>query len=425
MADHNWDENKKPLLEEHSKIKHEILRSYVIKYIEILCTQLINSGATKFSIYLVDGFAGGGIYENDEKGSPFILLEAVEEAESILNKGRQKEFKIEAHFFFVDKNEKNFNSLQSAIEQSRYKGNKNINLYHKSFDSVCGDIVSNIKSRHPRGGGRAIFFLDQEGYTDVSPQMVAKIINLMPNSEFIIYTAIDWFLDFIHDDEKFKKAFYSMGLADYLEYSFSDLIRIKNEGDNNWKHVIEASLGRAWQKATNARYFRPFFLEPSNRHRGYWLLHLSPHHAAHDAMTNIHWQPNIGNHMRHCGDSEQLGLYLIGHKPKDLELPVFSFNESFKNSNIEQLKKDILEKLRFKDSLKVNDLIDSHRNTKAASNNMCYETLLMLLQDGKIEIMGEKGGKKRMKEDKENGKIITNINDNDIIFMQRQGKLFI
>lgn len=42
----------------------------------------------EFKIALLDGFAGGGKYQGGEAGSPFVLLTAVDEAESFINNSR-------------------------------------------------------------------------------------------------------------------------------------------------------------------------------------------------------------------------------------------------------------------------------------------------------------------------------------------------
>ncbi len=52
-----WENGGLVTLDKHSRAKHEVLRTYVERYLEILCRRY---GMTSFKITLVDGFAGGG-----------------------------------------------------------------------------------------------------------------------------------------------------------------------------------------------------------------------------------------------------------------------------------------------------------------------------------------------------------------------------
>jgi len=81
---------KPPAIEPHSRAKHAILRGYVERYIEVLCTL---PHRESIHLTLVDGFAGGGLYWSPEdrqvhSGSPLIMLEAAERAEQIVNERR-------------------------------------------------------------------------------------------------------------------------------------------------------------------------------------------------------------------------------------------------------------------------------------------------------------------------------------------------
>ncbi|MGD0075927.1 MAG: hypothetical protein ABSD31_16525, partial [Candidatus Binataceae bacterium] len=49
-----------PQLEAHSAAKHDVFRSYIGRYIEVLTS---NPRRDALSLTLIDGFAGGGEYE--------------------------------------------------------------------------------------------------------------------------------------------------------------------------------------------------------------------------------------------------------------------------------------------------------------------------------------------------------------------------
>ena len=59
-------------MEEHTRAKHELLKKYLEAWFPILAIQ----GHQERVIFL-DGFAGPGIYDGGEPGSPVIALETL------------------------------------------------------------------------------------------------------------------------------------------------------------------------------------------------------------------------------------------------------------------------------------------------------------------------------------------------------------
>ena len=64
-----------PSLEEHSKAKLDVLRKYLRAYFDRLN---VNPSRDEFKLDLVDGFAGGGAFRDENaivSGTPLIMLE--------------------------------------------------------------------------------------------------------------------------------------------------------------------------------------------------------------------------------------------------------------------------------------------------------------------------------------------------------------
>ena len=75
-----------PLLEAHSAAKHDVFRSYIGRYIEVLTSNPRRDAIS--ALTLIDGFAGGGEYKFRDTivpGSPMILLQEVACAQARLN----------------------------------------------------------------------------------------------------------------------------------------------------------------------------------------------------------------------------------------------------------------------------------------------------------------------------------------------------
>jgi three-Cys-motif partner protein len=83
-------------IEQHSLAKHEILKTYLINYIQTLVSTPYQE---ELKLTLVDGFSGGGIYKHSTTneiivGSPIIMLVAVKEADALINIERRKKLTL-------------------------------------------------------------------------------------------------------------------------------------------------------------------------------------------------------------------------------------------------------------------------------------------------------------------------------------------
>src|SRR5476651_1440756 len=97
----HWQSGKLPELEDHSEKKLDLLRDYLVLYLEIVLKG--TSGKGEQYVTLVDGFAGGALYDGNKYGSPITILQAVEEAEAKINKGRVKMTRIVPICYFIEK----------------------------------------------------------------------------------------------------------------------------------------------------------------------------------------------------------------------------------------------------------------------------------------------------------------------------------
>ena len=65
MADFKWHPDEPPpLIEEHSKAKLDVLRSYLRAYFDRLN---VNPARDEFKLDLIDGFAGGGTFQGQHR----------------------------------------------------------------------------------------------------------------------------------------------------------------------------------------------------------------------------------------------------------------------------------------------------------------------------------------------------------------------
>lgn len=405
---HRWNDGELPILRDHSEAKHEILSEYIQKYLAIVCQPRF---VEKFNLTLVDGFAGGGKYKNNKNGSPIVMIDAVSKATQSINATREKNVDILPHYYFIERDEKNYEFLKYSLDE--YGVNYNDTFPIKGdFNTYISRIITNIKIRNPKGGGGAIFFLDQDGYSDVNIPTLKLIRSELPKAEVIININVSWLIDFINDSDRFRSTIDNIGLSRYI--SADEILNLKlNVPDS--RYIIESKLSKAIQIATEFPYFIPFFIEPEDNHRGYWLLHLSPHYRAHNAMSEVIWKK--GNYMRHYG-GDGARIFELSYKGRIIDQPNLfgqTFNKQTRDVHINGLIRDIPDIIWNKSPVNISKLIENTCNNTAATREMYIESISQLYVGGEVVVLGKSGGKKRSG--------IVTMSDN--ILPNRQGKLFL
>lgn len=161
---YNW--NATPTLDEHSKIKHKIYSQYITAYIDTLMSNY-NIPQMEFSI--VDGFSGGGMYQDSITakecyGSPIVVLDAVHSGRVLVNVNRQKLREVKANYFFVDNDKQAIETLKATIstlanERVHYNQDlPNIHIYKDNFEDRLDYLINAINLK-TKSRGKAIFLL--------------------------------------------------------------------------------------------------------------------------------------------------------------------------------------------------------------------------------------------------------------------------
>ncbi|ACD18109.1 three-Cys-motif partner protein TcmP [Paraburkholderia phytofirmans] len=304
-----------PKLDQHSAVKHSIVRSYITRYIETLMSQ---PGIPKLTLSLVDGFAGGGEYLDENgagsvDGTPLVMLQAVHEARAKINVGRTvTPREIDAEFFFVEKNKESAKYLHHHIEKRRGEGaiaNEDyprISLRNGDFESELRGVVERIKSR--RAGGRAIFLLDQYSYDAVSMESLRWLMTELPRAEVILNFNVDSLLTFLSDTERNRKPLRNVGLEKYIPWE--QLKHLKSRRD--WRATLQRHIAHGIKTETRALFMTLFFVRPHSANPwSYWLVHLSQHYKAHDVMKALHWE-----HSSEFGHELEPGIFMLGYNPR-------------------------------------------------------------------------------------------------------------
>lgn len=159
--------DKKGFIQEHSKIKLELYRLYLERYLSILLV-------TPFfdSIEVSDVFAGCGISQNEEKGSAILAAETIADVRKQHNKySKRVSLKLN------DCDQKSCTALSEHL---------------KNYDFVsvsCSDTDQYLQSWKPTAGSHSLFFIDPHGYTQVSTNNLKRLFTTQ-NCDFLIFIPI-------------------------------------------------------------------------------------------------------------------------------------------------------------------------------------------------------------------------------------------
>ena len=401
-----------PLLGRHSLAKHEVLSSYLRKYVSVLAGRVEQE---QLVLTLVDGFSGGGTYLHPDTneiifGSPLLMLDAMKQAEAFEQSRRTKNFRIRAEYYFIDKNPAASSCLASSIGEIEIPDahRTNTHVLTGKFSDHLDSIINKIDSRSR--SKRVIFLLDQYGYSDVQMSDIQLIFQKLPNAEVILTLVIDWLVDFISDHANTKRILTNMSLDAEL------LTRIKQDNPNTWREKIQLLLSKQFFASSGATCYTPFFIHSVESHRAYWLLHFSGHSKARDVMTELHWE--FENHFQHFGGS---GFGMLGFDPRKVHeesirtLP-FDFDMSAKGETHEALLAEIPSKVAaIANEIQFGHFFDSYVNDTPATKQMFEKCIQILTKDRELKIKSAKGKTRKPG---------VKLKDDDIIVVPRQKVLF-
>lgn len=296
-----WDISKGlfPIIDPHSKIKHQIFEDYLKEYVSVL---MKNPNIRELYLSIVDGFCGGGQYWDIKEGadihlgSPLISINAIKEAEVELNKGRHIQRKIITQNFFIDINQQYIDCLKAVLHTQGQinRLDKDIFLICSEFTKVLPTIIHKIQQQGK--GNRALFLLDQYAYKDVPFDAIKKIFRSVKNAEVLLTFNVDSLIDYLSDTTTNRKAVSNIGLERHIPWQ--EIKKLKIENKYEWQYIIQQKLSEGILIECEAEFMTIFFVKPKGSNsRAYWFIHMANSYRANDVMKEIHWR--YGNNFSH------------------------------------------------------------------------------------------------------------------------------
>lgn len=181
----------------HTFAKHQILETYLKAWMLIMSRQSHRIGISETELLFVDGFAGPGCYAGGEDGSPILAIKSV--------LSHSHDLPIPIRFLFIEQVKKRHALLISAIEQYKEQINKSpriksIQIKRGDCETILNNVLDNFEKNN-RKLGPAFFFLDQSGFSDVSMQLIRRIMS-QPICEVFSYLNWDHMNRFLVDETK-------------------------------------------------------------------------------------------------------------------------------------------------------------------------------------------------------------------------------
>lgn len=399
LSPYRWSDYSPAVIKQHSIAKHEVLREYLVAYLQTL---VVGPVQDTISVTLIDGFAGGGLYVHENTGlpvlgSPFVFLEAAKEAQALLTLNRKKPLCFNLDYFFVEKEKRTWAFLLKNLGDRGYQDRigRDINVLQGTFEQHYPQIVNFIQAKNPRKG-RSIFLLDQYGYKDVPTSQIRQIFQQLPRAEVILTFAVDSFINFASDNPATAQQLRRLDIPDLLKgRTFQDI----KANEKDVRLYIQSCMYQALVASCGARYFTVFFIRTTG-HGDYWLVHLSQHHRARDVMTTVHWKKNT--HFIHYGGA---GLHMfrsLGYTARDDadftgqgELG-FCFDESASKASVHALATQIAPLVHEKkDGISFGELFSSYCNSSPADSARYRLAIEKLIEHKELIVVGKNGERRR------------------------------
>ena len=282
----SWKDGRTPVCKVHSKVKLDLLRSYLLAYFPTVAR---NPVIDQTRIHLVDAFCGGGVFRDPEQGhsvlgSPLVMASTVAEAEKTIASQRTKAYSIDATYHFADKSrdatERLADTLKNMGWQNRIASGEMM-IDTLPFDKFLPKVLGRIPSR---SNTKAIFFLDQTGWAYATLNHCNQILKHLPKAEIIWNISIESLAMFANENEAFRKAVRRFGVD--LDDAISSSPSYNHYSD--WRKALVAVFLQKIRESCLAKYVSPFMVQHEGW--GYWLLHLSNHSEANNVMKVTHWR---------------------------------------------------------------------------------------------------------------------------------------
>jgi len=303
----------------HSRAKVDFYKTYLERYVAILCqSQYIRH------IRIYDVYCGMGIYEDGGKGSPVVAYDTIKdiyEAHKITND-------TDITLVVNDKSEARIARVQEYIESNKHSYCK-VRPYNLEIGELLGIIIPEI-NKTPNDT-RNLVFIDPYGYKDIKKEL---LLDLMENgrTEVILFLPISHMQRFtnaaLQDDDAITQY---EPLRDFVNSFFPDTnhpIRQSTVKAKEYIHYVADAL-----KFGNKFFATSYYIE-RDRANHFALFFMSSNIFGFEKILETKW----------ALDEEHGGGFKLPEATGNLFAEEFALEA--KNENANRLKAYLVEALR-------------------------------------------------------------------------------
>lgn len=251
---------------EHSEVKVKLLSLYMERYLNILLlAKYINK------VILFDLFCGEGIYEDGGKGSPIILLEAINNLPN--DKMLQNEFDI----YLNDIKPYKINNLKYEINERGLKSDKinmlvfSTNDYQKMLPFVVSKFFGFKKTR-------GFVFIDPYGYKEIRFSHIRELLK-PGTTEVLLFLPTQFMF-------RFEDKGTPQSLIDFI----SELIPKTEWPKSNTGIEFIERLKEAFKVRLGSDKFVDTFIITRDKNQFFCLFFFTSHIYGFDRMLDAKWQ---------------------------------------------------------------------------------------------------------------------------------------
>lgn len=258
-------------IQPHTKAKHQILQAYLEQWFPIMVS---NNPQPQLLIY-IDGFAGPGVYENGEPGSPIVALN------TILGHKSFQDYVGQMLFVFAEKDGRSFESLAIEIrrlEQSIIEFPKNVKVAPKNDEFA--NIVNQLQEKS-QIGMPTLAFVDPFGFSGVNLEQLVALLQF-PKCELILNFMVESVVRFrSHSNDRNQKAFLDLFGGDEYLTEFTS-----GETSDNLVNVFTGKLATLG----GFKFVRTFKMVNSRGKAGNFIVFATRHPRGLEAMKAAMWK---------------------------------------------------------------------------------------------------------------------------------------
>lgn len=281
-------------LDPHTHAKHEILRRYLEAWIPIL--SLVGFP----TIAYVDGFAGPGIYDNGEDGSPIIALKAALRHQALIQ--------TELRFLFIEHDKKRAARLGECVAGLGLPSNFKVRIadgltFEQGFRKHLLDPYRGARKPLPP----TFAFIDPFGWTGV-PFALVKEILAYKSCEVLfnfMYEEINRFIEHPDQTKNFDDLF---GTTDWRDVTAITDARARREFFHNL-------YVRQLRDAAGARYVRSFEMRNKKDATDYFLFFATNNPRGMEKMKEAMWKVDESGEFRFSDATNPAQALLFSPQP--------------------------------------------------------------------------------------------------------------